>query len=243
MPVHRKTDKSFRIDWPQLTAGRLIKRYQRFLADVCLGNGATVTAHCPNTGSMSGCCEPGRRVYLSRHDSPKRKLKYTWELIEMPHSLVGINTLIPNRLVAGSASVGQIRELRGYDDIRTEVKIGEHSRIDLRLTGRNRRPCFVEVKNCTLVEKGTARFPDAVTVRGRKHLLELQKLARNGNRCVMFFFIQRMDARRFRPADEIDSDYGRTLRRVCRDGVEILAYDVDVDLGGIRIRKKIPCAL
>jgi sugar fermentation stimulation protein A len=243
MPTQRKKAEAFRIEWPRLTAGRLVRRYQRFLADVRIGNGDTVTAHCPNTGSMAGCCEPGRPVYLSYHDTPKRKHKYTWELIEMPHSLVGVNTLIPNRVVAGSAGGGQIPELRHYDTITREVRIGEHSRIDLVLHGPNRRRCFVEVKNCTLVEQGTAFFPDAVTARGRKHLVELQKLVQNGHRCVMFFFIQRMDARRFKAADHIDPAYAQTLKRVCKDGVEVLAYDVAVDLRSIRIRKKLPCML
>jgi sugar fermentation stimulation protein A len=243
MHANRKSPHAVHILWPELIGGRLVKRYQRFLADVRLKNGRIVTAHCPNTGSMTGCCQPGRPVYLSRHDSPKRKLKYTWELIEMPETLVGVNTLIPNRLVALTAAAGQIRELRRYETLTREVKIGNHSRIDLMLSGGNRRPCYVEIKNCTLVQGATARFPDAVTDRGRKHLEELEKLAAGGKRSVIFFFIQRMDARRFRPADRIDPAYAETLRRVVQSGVEVLAYDVAIDLKGIRIRNKVPCLL
>jgi sugar fermentation stimulation protein A len=243
MPSIRKSPEVVLIRWPKLIPGRLLKRYQRFLADVRLKTGHVITAHCPNTGSMAGCCEPGRPVWLSRHDSPKRKLKYTWELIQMPESLVGINTLIPNRLVALTVAAGQIRELRHYDNLTREVKIGAHSRIDLMLSDPSRRPCFVEIKNCTLVNDGTARFPDAVTDRGRKHLEELEKLVKSGNRSVIFFFIQRMDARRFRPADQIDPTYGATLRRVVQAGVEVLAYDVAIDLKGMRIRKSVPCLL
>ena len=231
------------LPWPPLTTGTLIKRYKRFLADVELESGEIVTAHCPNTGSMQGCCESGRTVYLSRHDNPKRKLKYTWELIAMPASLVGVNTLTPNRLVAMAIAASDIKELRGYDGTHREVKVGDHSRIDLLLTkGANRR-CFIEIKNCTLVEDGVALFPDAVTARGQKHIAELEKLTAAGDRCVMFYFIQRMDARVFRPADHIDAAYGKALRQAVKNQVEILAYDVHIDLQGIRIHRKIPCQL
>ncbi len=151
------------LPWPQLISGTLIRRYKRFLADVQLENGDTVTAHCPNTGSMKGCSQPGQTVYLSIHNNPKRKLKYTWELIEMPASLVGVNTLVPNRLVFESIKNGQIPELAGYDTLETEVGIGNHSRIDLMLSGSPQRQCYVEIKNCTLVADGVACFPDAVT--------------------------------------------------------------------------------
>lgn len=235
--------RSDSIRWPELAAGKLIKRYQRFLADVVLESGEIVTAHCPNTGSMQGCSESGRTVYLSYHDNPKRKLNYTWQLIDMPTSLVGVNTLVPNRLVARSIMAGRIEELRGYADLHREVKIGDHSRIDLLLSGEDRRRCYIEIKNCTLVTDGIAYFPDAVTTRGQKHIRELQKLAASGNRCVMFYFIQRMDAGVFKPADHIDPAYGRVLRRAVQYGVEALAYDVHIDLDGIRIRKKLPCHL
>jgi sugar fermentation stimulation protein A len=235
--------KQDRLAWPQLLRGTLLKRYQRFLADVRLKTDAVVTAHCPNTGSMKGCCQPGRPVFLSMHNNPKRKLKYTWELIKMPDSLVGINTLVPNRLVAEAIAAGLIEELSGYENILREVKIGNHSRIDLLLSKESGNRCFVEIKNCTLVSDGVAYFPDAITSRGLKHLQELQKLVSNGCRCVMFYFIQRMDAREFSPADHIDALYAKTLREVVKKGVEIVAYDVDIDLKGIRLRNKIPCRL
>ncbi len=231
------------LKWPTLVRGILIKRYKRFLADVKLENGRIVTAHCPNTGSMKGCAESGQPVYLSRHDNPKRKLKYTWEIIEMPTSLVGVNTLVPNRLVFQSARAGLIDELAGYETVEREVKIGRNSRIDLRLSNGQKDSCYVEIKNCTLVHDGLAQFPDAVTTRGLKHLNELEGLVKSGCRCVMFYFIQRMDARAFKPADKIDPDYGKGLRRAFSRGVEILAYDVAMDLGGIRLNNKIPCKL
>ncbi len=243
MSGNRHTDQNGVLKWPPLVRGILIKRYKRFLADVELGTGQIVTAHCPNTGSMAGCAESGQPVYLSRQDNPKRKLKYTWQLIEMPTSLVGINTLVPNRLVLLSAQAGLIPELAGYETFEREVKIGSNSRIDLRLGCDHNDQCYIEIKNCTLVHDGLAQFPDAVTTRGLKHLNELEKLVKSGYRCVMFYFIQRMDASEFRPADKIDPDYGKGLRRAVNRGVEILAYDVAMDLAGIKLNRKIPCSL
>jgi len=198
-----------------------------------------VTAHCPNSGSMLECSEAGRPVYLSRHNNPKRRLKYTWEMIEMPTSLVGVNTMVPNRLVKAAVEAGKISELMSFDFVRTEVKYGEHSRIDLLLEKDNSR-CFVEVKNCTLVKDDVAYFPDAVTSRGLKHLKELQHQVRLGNRCVMFYLVQRMDAKLFRPADHVDPVYGQGLRAALKNGVEILAYDVCLDLQGIRMNRPLP---
>jgi sugar fermentation stimulation protein A len=238
--VKRKSKKDeARLRWPRLVQGTLIQRYKRFMADVRLRNGHVVTAHCPNSGSMAGCSESGRPVYLSRHNSPHRKLKYTWEMIEMPPSLVGVNTLVPNKLAKTSVMAGKIPELIGYDRIRSEVTYGENSRIDLLLQS-DRRKCYVEVKNCTLVEGDIAYFPDAVTSRGLKHLVELQNQVEKGHRAVMFYLIQRMDAESFRPADHIDSDYGRELRNAARNGVEIIVYDVFIDLEGIELGRRIP---
>lgn len=231
------------LTWPDLTPGVLLKRYKRFLADVKLETGEIVTAHCPNTGSMKGCSEPGRTIYLSSHDNPKRKYKYTWELIEMPTSLVGVNTLVPNRLVFKSIDRKLIPELSCYNRIQREVKIGKHSRVDLMLTDAKEKHCYIEIKNCTLVNESIAQFPDAVTARGLKHIIELENLAKAGHRCMMFYFIQRMDAQVFRPADHIDPEYGRRLRQAAERGIEVLAYDVRIDLQGIELNKKIPCEL
>ena len=231
------------LTWPELIPGTLIKRYKRFLADVRLETGEIVTAHCPNTGSMKGCSEPVRTIYLSSHNNPKRKYRYTWELIAMPTSLVGVNTLVPNRLVFKSIEQKLIPELDAYNAIRREVKIGEHSRIDLMLTDGSTKHCYIEIKNCTLVSEGIAQFPDAVTSRGLKHIIELENLAEAGHRCMMFYFIQRMDAKVFRPADHIDPAYGRRLRRAVANGIEVLAYDVRIDLQGIELDKKIPFEL
>lgn len=231
------------LSWPPLVRGRLIRRYKRFLADARLDTGETVTAHCPNSGRMTGCAEPGRRVYLSRHDVPTRKLKYTWELIDMPGALVGVNTQVPNRLVARAISAQVVGALTGYTAIKREVRTSPHTRLDIMLTAPGRRVCYVEVKNCTLVEEGTAMFPDAVTARGSKHLTALSQLAAMGHRAVIFFLIQRMDAQRFMPAGHIDPVYAAALGDAADAGVEMLAYDVNIDLTGICLRCAVPIHL
>jgi sugar fermentation stimulation protein A len=192
---------------------------------------------------MKGCSERGRRIYLSSHNNPSRKYKYTWELIAMPTSLVGVNTLVPNRLVFKSIDQKLIPELSEYNHIEREVKVGEHSRIDLMLNDGGTKRCYIEIKNCTLVSKAIAQFPDAVTSRGLKHIAELENLAKAGHRCMMFYFIQRMDAQVFRPADHIDPEYGRRLRQAVGKGIEVLAYDVRINLQGIELNKNIPCEL
>ena len=159
---------SGRLNWPSLVQGTLIRRYKRFLADVRLRNGHVVVAHCPNSGSMLACSQPGRTVYLSRHNTPKRRLRYTWEMIEMPTSLVGVNTLVPNRLVKAAILAGRIQRLSHYEQVRSEVNYGTHSRIDLLLEKGPRR-CFVEVKNCTLVTDDLACFPAVSYTHLRAH--------------------------------------------------------------------------
>jgi sugar fermentation stimulation protein A len=226
--------------WPTLVGGRLVRRYKRFLADVMLDDGTTVTAHCPNSGRMTGCSLPGQPVFLSHQDNPKRKLKYTWELIEMPTSLVGVNTLVPNRLVADALRAGRIPALETYGEVAREVRVNSRSRLDLKLAGRGLPDCYIEIKNCTLVQEGVAMFPDAPTARGRKHLRELALLKRRGFRAIIFFLVQRMDAGAFVPADPIDPDYGRQLRWAVDQGLEIMVYDTEIDLKGIRLRNPLP---
>lgn len=226
-----------RFDVP-LIPGVLIRRYQRFLADVRLADGDVVTAHTPNTGSMQGCCRPGSRVWLRDSGSATRKYPFSWELVEAePDVLVGINTALANGLVRQAIEDGTVAELQGYAGIRQEVRYGqENSRIDLLLERADGGLCYVEVKNVTLVEDGTALFPDAVSSRGAKHLRELAAMARQGHRAVIFFCVQRRDAGRVVPADAIDPVYGRTLREVLAQGVEALAYQAQVRLDGIALR-------
>lgn len=225
-----------------LIEARLIRRYRRFLADVELSDGRVATAHTPNTGSMLGCARPGSRVWLRESGSAARKYPLAWELVEAePGVLVGINTGLANRLVREGVETGVVAELRGYASIRPEVRYGhENSRIDLLLEGESRPRCYVEVKNVTLAERGRALFPDAVTARGTKHLRELREMARQGQRAVIFFCVQRGDVEAVEPADRIDPAYGRALREALAEGVEALAYRAEVTVEGIALVRRLP---
>jgi sugar fermentation stimulation protein A len=224
---------------PPLVPGILIKRYKRFLADVTLDDGSIVTVHCPNSGSMKGCATPGSPVFVSRSSTLGRKYPLTWELVESDGFWAGINTGLPNHLVREAIEDGTVIELQGYESIRPEVPYGEHSRIDLLLESPGRR-CFVEVKNATLVEDGTALFPDAVTTRGQKHLIELMRVVNEGDRGVIFFTVQRGDGHCLSPADAIDPEYGRLLRLAMASGVEALAYRALVTPREIVLKKRLP---
>jgi sugar fermentation stimulation protein A len=230
------------VQLPPLVAGTLVKRYKRFLADVVLEDGGVVTVHCPNSGSMKGCAVPGSRVFLSRSPNLKRKYPLGWELVEADGFWAGINTGLPNHLTREAIENGTVTELQGYAAIRPEVPYGEHSRIDLLLEGTTGR-CFVEVKNVTLVENGRAMFPDAVTTRGQKHLQELMRVVREGDRGVIFFTVQRGDGNSVSPADMIDAEYGRLLRLAVDNGVEALAYRALVTPEEIRLTERVPVIL
>jgi sugar fermentation stimulation protein A len=233
---------------PLLLEGRLLKRYKRFLLDVELMNGEVITAHTANTGRMTGCSTPGSRVWLSRSDNAKRKYPHSWEIVEVSAGvLCGINTQRSNQLVAEAITAGVITELSGYDNIRHEVAYGEErSRIDLLLEPAPESallPCYVEVKNVTLARDGIALFPDAVTVRGTKHLRELIKMVAAGRRAVIFYCVQRNDCTVFRPADDIDEKYAATLREALLLGVEALAYVAEVTVDGIFLKHPIAVVL
>ncbi|KAA1170701.1 DNA/RNA nuclease SfsA [Marinobacter salinexigens] len=210
-----------------LVEGRLIRRYKRFLADVRLPDGTEVTAHCPNTGSMLGCKPDDARVWLSESDNPKRKLRYTWELVETaPGEFACINTARPNYQAREAIESGRVVELSGYRQCKAEVRYGEEkSRIDLLLSDHDSQPdAWVEVKNVTLAEGGRGYFPDAVTTRGQKHLRELMAQVAKGERAVLFFLVNHTGIETVRPADHIDPDYGELLREACSAGVEVVAY-------------------
>lgn len=217
------------MDFPDpLMRGKLIKRYKRFLSDIELDTGETITAHCANSGSMLSVKEPGSVVWVSPARNPNRKLKYTWELIEVGDTLVGINTSLPNALVEEAIGNGTIKELQGYSSLRREVKYGKNSRIDVLLEKDGEPTCYVEVKNVTLkrdLSKAMpAEFPDAVTTRGAKHLVELSDMVGQGMRAVMVYLVQREDSRSFTVAGDIDPDYADGLVKAMKAGVEVLCY-------------------
>jgi len=223
-----------------LIQGTLIKRYKRFLADVELENGDVIVAHCANSGSMMGLKEEGFKVWLSISDNPKRKLKYSWELVDTGTTLAGINTAHPNRIVADTITDGKIPELTGYDNLKREVKYGKNSRIDIFLTSEGKPDCYVEIKNVTLSrETGAAEFPDSVTARGTKHLHELSDMVTEGHRAVMFYLVQRDDCDTFEIASDIDPIYAAALKQAREIGVEILCYDCKIDPYGIEIRRPV----
>lgn len=227
-----------------LLRGRLIKRYKRFLADVELDNGETITTTCPNTGSMMGLVTPGATVWLSESDSPTRKYRHTWEMVEHDlgkgPSMVGINTNHPNRLVTEAIEGKRIAPLKGYASLRREVKYGKNSRIDILLEDAARGLCYVEIKNVHMMRKpGLAEFPDSVTARGAKHLAELADMVREGHRAVMMFLIQRADATRITLARDIDPTYGEAFDQAIAAGVEALAYRCRLSPDGIVIDKKV----
>ena len=232
----------------ELIEGRLIKRYKRFLADVKLASGEVITAHCANPGSMLGLNAPGSRVWLSRSANPKRKLLYSWELIEVDlgrgPALVGINTSSPNAAVAAAIENGLIPALCGYATLRREVRYADNSRIDILLEDPKRAPCYVEIKNVHLMRHpGLAEFPDSVTARGAKHLKALAEMVAVGARAAMLYFVQRGDAVRFTFADDIDPAYARAFTQAHAVGVEALAVSSEVTLEGLSLPRAIPLAL
>lgn len=223
-----------------LIAARLIRRYKRFLADVELETGETLTAHVANSGAMTGLSAPGSRIWLSRSDDPKRKLSHSWELVEVMEAgirrLVGVNTAHPNRLAEEAILAGTIAELSGYARLRREVRYGVNSRIDLLLESPDRPPCFVEVKSVTLFRQpGLAEFPDAVTARGAKHLEEMAREVANGARAVMLYLVQAEGLQRFTVAGDIDPAYARALAKARAAGVECLAYGCRVSPQELRL--------
>jgi sugar fermentation stimulation protein A len=230
-----------------LVPATLIRRYKRFLADVTLPSGEQITAHVANPGSMIGIAPAGARVWLSKSDNPKRKLPYSWELIEVDlgsgQEIVGVNTAHPNAIVGEALAVGAIKELADYDRVRREVKYGVNSRVDFLLEHDARPPCYVEIKNVHLMRaKGLAEFPDAVTARGAKHLDELAAMVAAGHRAVMLFLIQIGSAERFSLARDIDAAYGKAFDRARAAGVEALAYRCRLTREALEVDNVVPIA-
>ena len=221
-------------DFPPLLEGVLLKRYKRFMADIELASGETITAHCPNTGPMTGVCHIGGRVMVSRSDNPKRKLAYTWELAEVNDNgptWAGVNTALPNRVIQVALAERLFEQLGAYDTVRREVPYGTNSRIDFLLTAE--RPIYVEVKNSTWAQGRLCLFPDTVTTRGQKHLRELTALT-PAARAVMLYFINRGDCDRFAPGDSADPKYGELLRNAIAAGVDVLPCRFNISPAGIQ---------
>jgi sugar fermentation stimulation protein A len=229
------------MDFPApLVRGRLIRRYKRFLADVALETGEVVVAHCANPGAMLGVAPEGAEIWLSPARNPARKLAWSWELVRIGEALVGINTAWPNLLAEEAIRSGAIAELAGYERLTREVRYGRNSRIDLLLEAPGRATCYVEVKNVHLSRTaGLAEFPDCVTTRGAKHLVELADMVAAGARAVMLFVVQRDDCHRFRTAADFDPAYDAGLRRALSAGVEALAYGCRVAVDGIAVDRRL----
>jgi sugar fermentation stimulation protein A len=225
--------------------GRLLRRYKRFLVDIETPGGATITVHCPNPGSMKGVDRAGSQVRCSTSRNPRRKLRHTLEMIRVGRIWVGLHTLRANQLAARALGAGAIPDLRGYAEVKAEVAVGGGSRLDFRLTRHpaDPRPAYVEVKSVTMAEGRRARFPDAVTERGQRHLKALARLHRAGARAVLLFLVQRGDCEWVEPADDIDPAYGRGLRSAAAAGVEILAVRARVTAREIRLEKTLPVLL
>jgi sugar fermentation stimulation protein A len=234
----------------ELVPATLLRRYKRFLADVELADGNVTTVHVANPGGMIGLQSPGSRVWLSRSSNAKRKLPYSWELVEVDFGggpeLVGVNTAHPNTLVAEVLAAGIVPELAGYTGIRREVGYGDGafggaSRIDFLLEGDDRPPCYLEIKNVHLMRRpGVAEFPDSVTARGARHLDELAAMAATGARAVMLYVVQIGSAETFGLARDIDPAYGRAFDRARAAGVEALAWRCLLTLQGIDLMQPIP---
>jgi sugar fermentation stimulation protein A len=228
-----------------LLRGRLIRRYVRFLADIVLDSGETITASCPNTGAMLGLTAPGSVVWVSANDSPTRKYRHTLEIVEADlgkgPTLVGINTARPNALVGEAIAAERMRHLKGYPALRREVRYGENSRIDILLECADKGRCYVEIKNVHMMRQhGLAEFPDSVTERGAKHLRELSQMVRDGHRAVMVFLVQRGDAARFTLARDIDVAYAEAFDAALDAGVEMLAYRCRLSPEEIVVDRSIP---
>lgn len=235
---------------PPLQRAELIRRYKRFLADVRLEDGREITIHCPNTGSMKNCGQPGDEVFFSTSDNPKRKYAHTWELCRTHRGhYIGINSAAANELVKAAIMAGTVTELQGYREIGSEYSYGsEASRVDLFLSDHaTRTNCCVEVKSVTLLEpplrEGRGYFPDAVSERGSKHLRELGRVARDGGRAVLFFCVQHSGIRSVAPADHIDPVYGETLRAAIAEGMEVIAYKARLSPSGVKIAKPVPVVI
>ncbi len=224
-----------------LIRATLLKRYKRFLADVKLEDGTEVTAHCANPGSMLGLAEAGATVWLEPNDDPKRKLRYSWKLVETGNAFVCVDTAMANKVVAEALHARAIPALAAYSGVRPEVKYGENSRIDFLLTGAGLPDCYVEVKSVTLSRQaGLAEFPDSVTKRGAKHLDELANMVREGHRAVMLYLVQHTGCERFTLAGDIDPAYAAAFASARSAGVEAICHASDISTSRTGLGRELP---
>jgi len=224
----------------KLIKAKFVKRYKRFFSDHILENGQLVTAHCPNTGAMTGVAKEGITSWLSQNDDPKRKLKWTWELTQENNTIVGVNTHNPNKIIQEAINNKEIKELLDYNTLKREVKYGVNSKIDIFLQDDNKTDCYVEIKNVHLSrKKNLAEFPDGITSRGTKHLKELNNVAQTGGRAVMLYLIQRNDCNSFKIAEDIDPEYGKAFIEAKNAGVEVICIDTILSTTEINIGKNI----
>ena len=222
----------------RLLQGALVKRYKRFFVDIKYKN-KIITGHCPNSGSMMGLLKKGNTVWFSKSNNPNRKLKYTLEIIEIEKKMVGINTLLTNKIVLEALNYKKINSLIKFNDIKTEVKFSHNTRFDFLLLN-NKEKCFLEVKNVTLVrEKKIAEFPDAITSRGTKHLEKLCNAKKMGYQSYMLYLIQREDCDSFKIAKDIDEEYKVAFSKAIKSGVKILCYDCKLNNEEIKLNKQI----
>ena len=221
-----------------LLQGTLIKRYKRFFVDIKYKNNV-ITGHCPNTGSMMGLLNEGRKVWFSKSNDPSRKLKYSLQIIEKNKRKIGINTLIANKIVHEGLSLKKIDALSNFTEIRNEVKYNENTRFDFLLKNKNKK-CFLEVKNVTLTRnKDIAEFPDAVTSRGTKHLKELIKAKKEGFLTYVLYLVQIEGCNSFKIAKDIDKEYKFMFDKALKNGVKILCYDCKLNNEEIKLNKQI----
>ena len=222
----------------KLLQGSLIKRYKRFFVDIKYQN-KTITAHCPNSGSMMGLLNLDNNVWFSESDNPKRKLKYTLQIVSINKKLVGINTHLTNKIVFEALNEKKIKSLTRFTNIKNEVKFSDKTRFDFLISNKKEK-CFLEVKNVTLVrENHTAEFPDAITSRGTKHLRELIAAKKKRYQSYMIYLIQREDCKSFKIAKDIDEEYKMTFDKALKNGVKILCYDCKLNSEEIRINNRI----
>ena len=220
---------------PKRQLAKLLRRYKRFLADVELPGGEELTVHCPNPGRLLSVLEEGQPALIRDSENPKRNLRWTLEALKVHGTWVQVDTMASNGAVEAAILAGKIPELSGYEGLRREVPYGENSRIDLLLEDPSKGVCYVEVKTTTYLDDTVARFPDAVTARGLKHLKELTKLAQEGTRAVCFFLVTRDDVQSFGPAPEIDPAWAAAYEEARTAGVEVIAYDSRVNAGAIEL--------